>query len=423
MRKSANQKLLTDASITAIKKPAAGRTRVMDTRVPNFGVSVTDKGTKSYFLVARFPGSGFEGPSRREIGKVGAITLADARARAQKWNDLIGKGKDPAREAKKERKVQIDRDSTTVDAVLDKFVKSHASKLRSADQVKYAFDTYVRPQLGDMSIYDVRRSDIADMLDHVEREASKARDNADGMAMADRVLAQLRKAFNWQMARDDEFRSPIVRGMARTKPKEHARARTLEDDEIRDVWKALDEWKGKPCYPRFVKSLLLCATRRNESAFMHASEIEGDKWTIPADRYKNKLDHVVPLSMQARALIGDKPSGFIFSTTDGKKGFSGFSKAKRELDKEIARIRKAAGRKKMERWTLHDLRRTARTLMSRAKVSDDHAERCLGHVIPGVRGTYDRHAYLDEKRDAFERLAGLVDMILKPPAGNVVALR
>src|SRR5262249_2357785 len=152
-------------------------------------------------------------PTRREIAKVGEIALADARDRAQKWNNLISAGKDPARVEEKARKVQVDRDKTTVDAVLDVFVKRHASKLRTADQVDHAL-TYVRARLGAMSIYDVRRSDIVDMLDHVEDKA--------GPAMADRVLAQLRKAFNWQAARDDEFRTPIVRGMARTKPKESA---------------------------------------------------------------------------------------------------------------------------------------------------------------------------------------------------------
>ena len=76
----------------------------------------------------------------------------------------------------------------------------------------------------------------------------------------------------------------------------------------------------------------------------------------------------------------------------------------------------------MPRWTLHDMRRTARSLMSRAKVPTDHAERALGHVIGGVRETYDRHEYLDEKRQAFDALAGLVALILDPPAENVVRL-
>jgi hypothetical protein len=55
---------------------------------------------------------------------------------------------------------------------------------------------------------------------------------------------------------------------------------------------------------------------------------------------------------------------------------------------------------------------TARSLMSRAKVPADHAERCLGHVMGGVRGTYDRYEYLEEKRDAFEKPATVIGNIL-----------
>jgi hypothetical protein len=72
-------------------------------------------------------------------------------------------------------------------------------------------------------------------------------------------------------------------------------------------------------------------------------------------------------------------------------------------------------------WTLHDLRRTARSLMSRAGISSDHAERCLGHVIGGVRGVYDRHEFHAEKRHAFEALAALIERIVNPKA-NVVQL-
>jgi integrase len=153
---------------------------------------------------------------------------------------------------------------------------------------------------------------------------------------------------------------------------------------------------------------------------MNAAEIEGDLWTIPGKRYKNKLDHVIPLSPDAKTLIGAKTRGFVFSTTDGKRPFSGFSKAKVSLDFEIAKRRKAEGRAKMPRWTLHDLRRTSRTLMSRAKVPEDHAERAMGHVIAGVRGTYDRYSFLDEKREAFQKLASLIDVIVTPRADNVV---
>jgi integrase len=70
---------------------------------------------------------------------------------------------------------------------------------------------------------------------------------------------------------------------------------------------------------------------------------------------------------------------------------------------------------------LHDLRRTARSLLSRAGVAADIAERCLGHVIPGVRGVYDRHKYRAEMLGAFEALAGQIDLIISPTE-NVVQL-
>jgi integrase len=75
------------------------------------------------------------------------------------------------------------------------------------------------------------------------------------------------------------------------------------------------------------------------------------------------------------------------------------------------------------RWTIHDLRRTARTLMAQAGIEPDHAERCLGHAIPGVRGVYDCHEYRDEKGHAFEALAAVIARILDPQQPNVGALR
>jgi integrase len=73
-------------------------------------------------------------------------------------------------------------------------------------------------------------------------------------------------------------------------------------------------------------------------------------------------------------------------------------------------------------WTLHDLRRTAKTLMVRAGVRPDISERVLGHVIAGVEGTYDRHSYADEKRAALEKLAEMIERILNPLPANVETL-
>jgi integrase len=148
---------------------------------------------------------------------------------------------------------------------------------------------------------------------------------------------------------------------------------------------------------------------------MSRSEVDGDVWTIPQARYKTGLELVVPLSAKAAALLARIPrigkSDLVF-TTDGRRPLGGFSGFKRHYDK-------ACG---VKGWTLHDLRRTARSLMSRASVPSDHAERALGHVIGGVRATYDKHQYRDEKRRAFEALAAQIERIVNPRE-KVVPLR
>jgi integrase len=115
------------------------------------------------------------------------------------------------------------------------------------------------------------------------------------------------------------------------------------------------------------------------------------------------------LSAGARAVLDALPK-------DGPLLFApipNVSRAKAALDK-------ASG---VTGWTIHDCRRTARSLMSRAGVSADHAERCLGHVIPGVRGIYDKYEYRQEKAHAFEALAALIERIVEPPGAKVVAIR
>jgi integrase len=139
-------------------------------------------------------------------------------------------------------------------------------------------------------------------------------------------------------------------------------------------------------------------------------EFDNGSWTLPAERNKTKVELVRPLSRAAIAALPEKIGEFVF-TVDGRAAINGLHKPRRRLDE-------ASG---TSGWTLHDLRRTARSLMSRAGVASDHAERCLGHVIGGVRGVYDRHEYYEEKRRAFEALAAQIDRIVNPQE-NVVAI-
>ena len=96
---------------------------------------------------------------------------------------------------------------------------------------------------------------------------------------------------------------------------------------------------------------------------------------------------------------------YVFAASRGKSHYSGFSQGKAALDRKL----------KLPQWQLHDLRRTSRTLMARAGVSREHAERVLGHVIGGVEGIYDQHRYDAEKTKALKALAKLLEGGAEPP--------
>ena len=330
---------------------------------------------------------------RLTLGTYPATTLSKARTLATEARGLLEAGDDPR---------TITAAAESLKAICEEYLSREGSKLRTAQERQKTFNRLVYPILGAKKIDAIRRSDIVRLLDKIEDER--------GPVMADKTLALLSKVFSWHASRSDEFRSPIVRGMRRSKPNERARERILTDDELRMVWKRT-EVNG--IFGTFVRFILLTSARRSEAAEMTWGEVKDGVWTLPASRNKTKVDLVRPLSRMALdQLEGSKTKAqFVFPTRNGKP-IADFGKHKLKFDK-------ASG---VKGYTLHDLRRTARSLMSRAGASADVAERCLGHVIGGVRGIYDRHEYFEEKKRAFELLAGQIERIVNPQA-NVVPMR
>jgi integrase len=316
---------------------------------------------------------------RIALGHYPAITLAAARRAA-----LEGKDKAEAGEPIK---------ADFVGAMLDEFFLRYAESLRSAAYVQDVIERLVKPEIGGIALSDIRRSHVAAMLDKIA--------DKNGPVMADRTLAIVRKAFNWRAARDDDFVVPIAKGMARTKPRERQRDRILTDAGLRSVWNAKTEG-SLATFQRYVRVLLLTALRRKEASKGHRREVKDGLWLIPAERMVGKIEFVVPLTDAALAQLGDA-KGFLFSTDAGSTPISGFSKFKTSLDE-------ACG---VKDWTPHDLRRIARSLMCRAGVSADIAERCLAHKVGGIRGVSDRDTDFAEKRDALGRVAALVGEIVK----------
>jgi integrase len=330
-----------------------------------------------------------------------ALTLSAARKAAAEALHKVERGIDPGVEKAAKQKPAAAADS--VEDVCAKYLKREGGKLRSVDQRKALLQRAVYPVLGSRQADTVKRSEIVRLLDKIEDER--------GPVAADMALAILRRIFSWHAARDDDFRSPIIRGMARTKPKERARDRILSDDEVRAVWAAASD---EAAFSALIRFLLFTGARRNEAARMSWPELANGIWTLPAQRNKTKKELARPLSKAAQAVLTNVPrtadSDLVFFA-DGHWLFNNLAALKRNFDKRCG----------VTGWRLHDLRRTARSLMSRAGVPDNHAERCLGHVIGGVQGTYDRHKYQAEMLQAYEKLAVLIANIVNPRE-NVVPL-
>jgi integrase len=367
-------------------EPGKERSIYWDAMLPSFGLMVTSAGHKSWVLQYR------NGQTSRRYTINSVLRLEDARREARNILGQVARGQDPVQERRK----ASDASKNTLRAVCERYLAREGGKLRTTAKRQANLERCVYPTLGDRHIEDIKRSDINALLDDVE-------DNR-GPAMADQILATLRRIFNWHAIRDDQFRTPFVRGMARRKPEERERRRFLNDDELGAVWKTAEAFPSP--WGQFIRFLLLTACRRTEAAEMTWGEVVDGNWVIPPLRYKTGAEVTLPLSKAAKTILAELPRiqdcEFVF-TTNGRVPISGLSVFKMRFDA-------ACG---VKDWRIHDLRRTARSLLSRAGVNTDIAERCLGHVLPGVRGVYDRHHYLDEMQAAFEALATQINAVLK----------
>lgn len=416
-----NQKLkLNETAIAALPAPVKGNRLhyfagavIQGGTVPRgFAVKVQANGVRTFVL--RYAMAGAD--RLFTIGRVGDWTCLNAVKQARTLRQAIDRGEDPL--AARARATARASGQDTVKAICEEWARRKAGMkrdaggnatfsgaLRSAPERVRTFERLVYPKLGSTPIEELTRTEIIRLLDGIEDD--------NGPVMADRTLSYVRCVFNWHASRSDSFNSPIVRGMARTKASERARERVLEDLEIIAVWKAT----AKPTpFNRVIRFLLLTGARRSEAAELAWAELAEQpvdamaskwqmRWTLPPSRNKTKLELVRPLSAAAVAALPARAGTFVFSHDDGVTPVSADS------GQMLARLHKASA---TSGWTLHDLRRTARTLMSRAGVPSDTAERCLGHVIGGVRGVYDRHTYVREMADAYERLATLIDNICDP---------
>jgi integrase len=427
---------LTDRTLKSLKPAPLGKTfDIFDDIVRGLAVRVSETGRRTFILVARYPGSPH--PTRRSLGEYGAVTLDQARQKARQWLDLIKQGKDPAREAERERAAEARKQATTFASVAEDFIAEKLPGERKGREVERDIRNQFMPAWSTRPITEITDLDLLQII-----RAKKA----TAPAQARNLLGTAKRLFAW--AADQRVYGLSASPFETLRPvkivgDKVVRVRTLDDDELFALWRAASRMR----YPfgDVYRLLLLTGLRLNEAADAHWSEVNRREgvWIIPEARMKGKegkaRPHAVPLTRDIGDLLDKLPrfnrGKYLFSTTFGEAPAWMSNKVKARLDARMLSTLRALAKRRgddpadvtLPAWKNHDIRRTVRTRLSRLKISEEAREAVLAHARPGIKATYDHHEYLAEKIEALELWADALRRIVEPPpaapqSADVIAL-
>jgi len=412
------KRTLTDRLLKALK-PKAQRYEIMDNVVRGMGIRVSEGGVRTFVLITRFPGH--RTPTRRSLGEYPTVSLAQARAKARLWIELVKRGEDPAVEEERQRLAELRKRSVTFGAVSEDFIQQKVRSERRGAEVERVIRRVFMPAWDGRPITEV---DALDVLAVIKREAH-------GPGYAFNVLGYAKRLFSWAV--DQQVYGLQVSPVASLKPskifgKRKARSRVLCDEELRACWLVAEQMPYP--YGPMLKLLMLSGQRHGDVGGMPWREVDLPKreWVIPAERYKGnakgEAPHLIPLTDEMVDILAALPrfngGDYVFTTTRGRKP-TDLAEQKARIDAEMQAILQERGRT-LPAWVIHDLRRSMRTRLSELRIPTEVAEAVIGHKKRGLTAVYDLYEYRDEKPDALKRWGARLHAIVSPPPANVVPL-
>jgi integrase len=386
--------VLTDKLIHDLKPSDRSEYHAWDGQTPGFGVRVRKSGHKTYVLYYR--------PKNRQrmrkltIGSADGIPVKEARRQAREYLGEIAAGKDPADKRLAYR-------TASLRTAYEAFRVEHLPRVspEHARHRERIFERHFLPKLGDKVLSEISRGEIKEIIDRIAKTHRIAASNTHRGFSAFLSWCVEHGLVEHHVLRGTKLPSPY-------RPRE----RTLSDVEVVAVWRACDDLPtlGKA----FFRMLLASGQRRSEVAGMHWSEInrEQQNWTIPAERTKNRQQQVVPLSPLMSALIEQAPgkTGFLFpSPLNNTRPLHSFARPTQEFREKS----------KVADFRLHDLRRTAASIMGKIGVAPHVIEAILNHksgIISGIAAIYNKYDYEREKRIGLERYGQYLESLVEPIA-------
>ncbi len=415
---------LTDRTIASLPTPTESERQrdYWDDILRGFGVRVSYGGRRAFVVRHRVNNR----LRRLTLGPYPDLSLHEARRKAREVLGDVARGDDPAQD-KQER-----RDAETFRGLAKAYLELAQKRHRSWKEEERIINKDLLPDFGHRLLVDIRRRDVRD---HVEAIARKR----DAPIMANRTLGVLSRMFNFALDREWIEANPAAR--IPDPGEERSRDRVLRDDELRELWTALECLANQeesdeaaqelrrskagltPATAQAFQVQMLTAQRPGEVRSMRWADIdlENGWWSMPAAVAKNARPHRVPLTKpvleileRRRALAGEGE----ISVFENRRGAGSIAH----------RGKKAASilcRGLSFEFRAHDWRRTAATRMAEAGVPRDHIAKVLNHVEGGPAATrvYDRYAYDAEKRDALDRWARRLQAVLEGKTKKVVPIR
>ena len=390
------RKTLTDRGVAALKV-LPKRYAFPDPELRRHWVRVHPSGTKSYVTVARGP----DGKQQwATIGPTDAMSIDDAREKARSILERVRAGL-PAIEP--EIKVE------TFDDVAANWFQRHVQAKGLCSIRTFAANSTSTSCRNGRTARSSRSGGATSPPSWTRSRTT--------IALASPTIRSPSSAESDQLVCGpaDDYVPPLVKGMARrTKA---SRSRTLDDDELRLVWRAAESYRGS-AFSAIVRLCILTGQRSRKVAAMKWSDLQDGVWNIAREPREKDTGGTLALPGVALAIVEVQPRWASSSYVFPARGRDGpFRRLWLQQGGAYAQS------KGTPNWTVHDLRRTARSLMSRAGVSSEHAERVMGHAIGGVEGVYDRHSYFDEKADALKRLAALINSVVHPRSADVLPMK
>lgn len=362
-------------------------------------VRLSPKGKATFQIRYRYGGQ----PKRLDLGSYPLMGLKDARLESQRLRAKLEQGYDPQVVRQVEQQAIITADS--LEQLFQQWYQAYCVKNKKGHrEVLRSFDLYVVPVIGHLPAREVT---LHQWLDLLEQRAQVT------PAIAERILTNAKQMYKWALRRRLVDQNPLsdIQASHDLQIKKVATSRTLNAEEIRMMWLAADQSRMAPKNKLFLKLCLFYGCRNGELRLSEKShfDLQGRVWTVPAENHKlGKMTgkglvrpivpEVLPLLEEAFSLSGRGKHLFNNSGTSVPMGKS----APLALPYNVQQWLRKNHDYHMPHWSVHDLRRTARTNFS--ELTEPHvAEIMLGHKLPGHWQVYDHYDYLKEQATAYGR--------------------